>query len=405
MEHKLYGYRWAIVGIFWFVIFAYGANWFALSPLLGEFKTTFGITNTWQTPLLISLIGMFVIFFAWPAGSLIDRKGPKISISIGALFMAIGFGIRPWLLDSFYTLLLSSIIAGIGLAWILVAMAPQMLRWFPHKQASLPVGIAASGLFIGFGTGSLAVPLLVTITTKFYSFLLFGVIAVIAFFVWIIFARDSPPTSPEEQIKVKTMGFTEGLKNVIRSKNAYLYPIIGFFIVGITLVISHFIPMLYSSDPNVKKQGGYIAGFLLYGCALGAFTAPFAAKKYGIKKVTLSVIGGAIILWLIMFFLFYRISYNVTAINWVFIVIIAFLFGICFQASWPLALYSQETEEGVNEGNVGVAASLYISISNIGAAVLPVVFPILFPDYFTHFVGIFVGLLICFLIWCVVKRK
>ena len=252
---------------------------------------------------------------------------------------------------------------------------------------------------------SLFMPLLVTMTTKFYSFLLFGIIAVVAFIVWIILAHDSPSTPPEERKKVQTMGFTEGMKNVFRSKNAYLYPIVGFFIVGITLVISHFIPMLYSSDPTLKKQGGYIAGFLLYGCALGAFTAPFAAKKYGIKKITLSVIGGAIVLWLIMFFLFYTKSYDVTAISWLLIVIIAFLFGVCFQASWPLALYSQETEEGVSEANVGVAASLYISISNIGAAVLPVIFPILFPDNFTHFVAIFVGLLICLLIWGVVKRK
>jgi VIT1/CCC1 family predicted Fe2+/Mn2+ transporter len=84
---------------------------------------------------------------------------------------------------------------------------------------------------------------------------------------------------------------------------------------------------------------------------------------------------------------------------------IAFLFGVCFQASWPLALYSQETEEGVNEANVGIAASLYISISNIGAAVLPVVFPLLFPDSLTNFIAITIGLLICLLIWGVVKRK
>ncbi|MCX6661327.1 MAG: MFS transporter [Euryarchaeota archaeon] len=405
MEQKLYRYRWVIVGIFWLVIFAYGANWFALSPMLGEFKTTFGITNTWQTPLLISLIGMFVIFFAWPAGSLTDRKGPKLSISIGALFMAIWFGIRPWLLDSLYTLLGSSIIAGIGLAWILVAMAPQMLRWFPHKQASLAVGIAASGLFIGFGTGSLCMPLLVSMTSKFNSFLLFGIIAIIACIIWIIFARDSPKTPPEEQKKVQVMGFAEGMKNVLHSKNAFLYPIVGFLIVGITLVISHFIPTLYSFDPNMKKQGGYIAGFLLYGCALGAFTAPFAAKKFGIRKITLSVIGGAIILWLVLFVLFYTNSYDVTALNWILIVFIAFLFGVCFQASWPLALYSQETEEGVSEANVGIAASLYISISNIGAAVLPVIFPILFPDNFTHFIAITIGLLICLLIWGIVKRK
>ena len=405
MEQKLYRYRWVIVSIFWFVIFAYGANWFALSPMLGEFKTTFGITNTWQTPLLLSLIGMFVIFFAWPAGTLTDRKGPKLSISIGALFMAIGFGIRPWLLDSFYSLLVSSIIAGIGLAWILVAMAPQMLRWFPHTHASLPVGIAASGLFIGFGTGSLCMPLLVSMTTKFNSFLVFGILAIVACIIWIVFARDSPKTPPEERKKVQVMGFIEGIKHVFHSKNAYLYPIVGFFIVGITLVISHFIPTLYSSDATLKKQGGYIAGFLLYGCALGAFTAPFAAKKYGIRKITLSVIAGAMILWLVLFFLFYTNSYDVTAINWILIVFIAFLFGVCFQASWPLALYSQETEEGVSEANVGIAASVYISISNIGAAVLPVIFPILFPDNSTHFIAIFVGLLMCLLIWSVVKRK
>lgn len=348
---------------------------------------------------------MFVIFFAWPAGSLTDKKGPKLSISIGALFMAIGFGIRPWLLESFSTLLISSIIAGIGLAWILVAMAPQMLRWFPHKQASLPVGIAASGLFIGFGTGSLFMPMLASITTKFNSFLLFGLLAVIAFIVWIIFAKDSPKTPPEERNKVEKMGFKKGMKHVFHSKNAYLYPIVGFFIVGITLVISHFIPTLYSNDPMMKKQGGYIAGFLLYGCALGAFAAPFTAKKYGIRKITISVITGAILLWLVLFFLFYTTSYDVAAINWILIVFIAFLFGVCFQASWPLALYSQETEEGVNEANVGIAASLYISISNIGAAVLPVIFPILFPDNFSHFVAITIGLLLCLLIWGIVKRK
>jgi MFS family permease len=319
--------------------------------------------------------------------------------------MAIGFGIRPWLLDSFYSLLLSSIIAGIGLAWILVAMAPQMLRWFPQKHASLPIGIAASGLFIGFGTGSLCMPLLVSVTTKYNSFLVFGILAIVACIIWIIFARDSPKTPPEERKKVQVMGFREGIKQVFHSKNAYLYPIVGFFIVGITLVISHFIPTLYSSDSTLKKQGGYIAGFLLYGCALGAFTAPFIAKKYGIRKITLSVIAGAIILWLVLFFLFYTNSYNIGAINWILIVFIAFLFGVCFQASWPLALYSQETEEGVSEANVGIAASVYISISNIGAAVLPVIFPILFPDYFTHFVAIFIGLLICLLVWGVVKRK
>ena len=397
MEQKLYGYRWAVVGIFWFVIFAYGANWFALSPMLKTFEGSFSIPS-WQSHLLLSLIGMFVIFFAWPAGTLIDRKGPKISISIGALFMAIGFGLRPWMLDSFLKLLLSSVIAGIGLAWILVAMAPQMLRWFPHKHASLPVGIAASGLFIGFGTGSLLMPLIpnpADALPGYNGFLIFGILAVIAFFLWLMIAKDHPATPPEERIKIEKMRFAEGMKNVFRSKNAFVYPLIGFFIVGITLVISAFLHQLYPG-----QNGGYVAGLLLYGCAIGAFFAPFLAKKVGLKKVTLAVVIGAVIFWIILFLLNY--SYHV---SWMLMIPVAFLFGVCFQASWPLALYSQETEEGVTDSNVGIAASLYVSISNIGAAVLPVIFPLLFKDVLQNFIAILIGLIICVLLWGVVKRK
>lgn len=396
MEYKVYGYRWAVVGVFWFVIFAYGANWFALSPMLKTFEGSFNVPS-WESHLLISLIGMFVIFFAWPAGTLIDRRGPKISISIGAVFMALGFGLRPWLLSSFYMVLLSSIIAGIGLAWILVALAPQMLRWFPHKQASLPVGIAASGLFIGFGTGSLLMPLIPNPTAAYpgyNGFLTFGVLAVIALLVWLILAKDHPETPPEERITVEKMKFSEGMKRIFTSKNAFLYPFIGFFIVGITLVISAFLHQLYPG-----QNGGYIAGLLLYGCAVGAFFAPFIAKKIGLKKVTLSVVFGAIIFWLIVFYLNYYYD-----ASWLLIVPIAFLFGVFFQASWPLALYSQETEKGVSESNVGIAASLYISVSNIGAAVLPVIFPILFPSPLTTFIAVLAGLIICLLLWGVTKR-
>ncbi len=43
MEYKLYKYRWTVVAAFWIVIFAYGANWFALSPMLETFESNFGI--------------------------------------------------------------------------------------------------------------------------------------------------------------------------------------------------------------------------------------------------------------------------------------------------------------------------------------------------------------------------
>ncbi|MBN1280478.1 MAG: MFS transporter [Candidatus Thermoplasmatota archaeon] len=397
MEHRLYRYRWAIVAAYWYLIFAFGVNWFALSPLIHTFETNFQLPS-WESHLIISSIGMFVIFFAWPAGSLIDRKGPKLSISIGGLFMAIGFGARPWLLTSFETTLLSSVIAGIGLGWILVAMGPQMLRWFPSKNAGLPVGISASGLFIGFGTGSLLMQLFTpekTTTQVYNGFLSFGLLAVTAFFLWVLIARDSPPSPPEDRQTPQTMKFSQGMKQILSSKNAYLYPFIGFFIVGITLVISGFLHGLYPST-----EGGYIAGFLLYGCACGAFLAPFLAKNFGLKRVMLIAVGGSVLFWCIFFVFIYYI-----AVVWFVILLLMFLFGACFQASWPLALYSQETEKGVTGANVGIAASLYISLSNVGAAVLPVLFPILFPTQMATFLAVFVAIIICMVLWGVTKKR
>jgi len=396
METKVSSYRWAVVALFWLVIFAYGANWFALSPMLKTYETQFTIPN-WESHLLISLIGMFVIFFAWPAGTLIDKRGPKLSITIGALFMAIGFGIRPWMLGSFTSLMITSIIAGIGLAWILVALAPQMLRWFPSKHAGLPVGIAASGLFIGFGTGSLVMPVINTMlneTNGYTAYLLFGILSIVTFLLWAAFAKDHPATPPEERPAVTKMKFAEGMKNIFTQRNAYLYPFIGFFVVGTTLVISAFTHGLYPGE-----KGGYIAGLLLYGCAIGAFIAPFAMKRLGLKRITLSVVVGALVFWLIFYAL------NAGGTSWMLIALVTFLFGICLQASWPLALFCQETEQGVNEANVGIAASLYISISNIGAAVLPVIFPILFKTTQATFIAVAAGIFVCLLLWIGVKRR
>jgi len=53
---------------------------------------------------------------------------------------------------------------------------------------------------------------------------------------------------------------------------------------------------------------------------------------------------------------------------------------------------------------VGIAASLYISISNIGAAVLPVIFPILFPTQIATFIAVLAGPIICILLWAVTKK-
>ncbi|MCD6222755.1 MAG: hypothetical protein J7K12_03625, partial [Thermoplasmata archaeon] len=74
------------------------------------------------------------------------------------------------------------------------------------------------------------------------------------------------------------------------------------------------------------------------------------------------------------------------------------------QAGWPIALHSQETEKGVTKENEGIASSLFISISNVGGAVLPVLTGYLEKSIAMAFAGIAAYILACFILWIAVRR-
>lgn len=380
-------YKWIVLATFWLLIFSYGASWFAVAPILHNIETkylqTYSISiQHMLSHLLLSIIGLFVVFFAWPAGHLVDKKGAKISSLIGSLFMLIGFGSRAFLLQNYWEILTSTIIAGFGLAWILVALAPMMLQWFEEK-ASLAIGLTSSGLFLGFSFGSVISPYILDKYGFNSVFKFFALLVLISFLIWTIAGKD------RKKMEVKRISFREGIKQIMVSKNALLYPFIGFFIVGSTLSASALMPSLHHF-----KEVGPLISIMLFGCAIGAFSFPYIAHKYGIKKIAFLVMLLAIISWA----LFYIIS------SYSFLLLMSFLFGVFLQAGWPIALHSQETEKGVTKENEGIASSLYISISNVGGALLPVLTGYLEKNVDVAFIGVAIYLIACLILWAFVRR-
>ncbi|KAA0006828.1 MAG: MFS transporter [Thermoplasmata archaeon] len=381
-------YGWVVAGVFWLLIFSYGLNWFAVAPLLKDLESMYGIGGA-ESHLLLSIIGLFVVFFAWPAGRIVDKKGPRYSVLIGALLMVIGFAGRIWLNDSYPKILLATSIAGFGLAWILVALAPQMIQWFKEK-ASLAIGVVSSGLFIGFGTASLLSPYIKNIYGLNAVYTSFAVLSLIALLLYLIFGKD------REKAEKESVGIIEGFRGVFSSKNAILYSLIGFFIVGSTLSASALLPKIAINSGMSEVQGGNIISAMLFGSALGAFAFPYVANKYGVKRSSLLIAILGVILWLV-----FRVNPPFAIY-----LLISFLFGVCLQATWPVALHCQETEKGVNEKNVGIAASLYISVSNVGGAILPVAIGKVADQSLNNaFILLLAYLVIFTILWGIVKRK
>lgn len=379
--------KWTVLISFWLLIFSYGANWFSVAPLLKDLEKEYGIGGA-ESHLLLSIIGLFVIFFAWPAGNVVDKKGPRLSVIIGSSFMIVGFVGRIWLNGNYFQLLFVTSIGGMGLAWILVSLAPQMIQWFEEKS-SLAIGLTSSGLFIGFGTASFLSPYINQNYGMDAVYKFFALLAVLSFLIYLGFGKDKGVIIKE---KAK---FSEGIKSIFSSRNAIIYPFIGFFIVGGTLSASALLPKLLEESGLGEIEGGNIISLMLFGSALGAFAFPYVAYKYGVKKTVLTVAIFSILFWLTFYLEFSFAIY----------LFIAFLFGIFLQASWPVALHCQETEEGVNERNEGVAASLYISISNVGGATLPVIVGELADvSLKIAFIAILGYMLSILLLWSIVKK-
>ena len=379
--------KWAVLASFWILIFSYGANWFSVAPLLKDLEEEYGIGGA-ESHLLLSIIGLFVIFFAWPAGDIVDKKGPRASAIIGSLFMVLGFAGRVWLNGNYFQLLFVTSIGGIGLAWILVALAPQMIQWFKDKS-SLAIGLASSGLFVGFGTASFLSPYINQDYGINAVYKLFALLAILAFVIYLAFGKDKGVVRKEKA------RFLEGIKSVFSSRNAIIYPFIGFFIVGGTLSASALLPKLLEESGLGEVKGGNVIGVMLFGCALGAFAFPYVAHKYGVKKTTLTVAFLSLLFWMTFYL----------DLSFAIYLLIAFLFGIFLQSSWPVALHCQETEKGVNERNEGVAASLYISISNVGGAILPVIVGKLADASLENaFIAILAYVIAILLLWGMIKK-
>jgi FLVCR family feline leukemia virus subgroup C receptor-related protein len=396
MEYKLYRYRWVVLATFWFVMFTYGASWFATAPLLSHFVEDFSISNA-TAAWLLSIIGLLVVFLAFPAGYLVDRKGPRVCTVLGTFFAVVGFGIRPWMIHSYGTMLLSSIIAGFGLAEIMVSLAPVMLRWFPKKNASTSIGIASSGLFVGFGTGSLLSPVLVESFSIQKMYMFYSMLCVMAFIIWVVLGKDKPETPPEKIEKISKVGIVDGIKAITNTKLSYIYPLIGFMITGITITVSHFIPHFLEEFLSFSGfKLGLTTGLIFFGCAIGAFFCPVLASKNKGKNIGFVTILFATILWFVLF---------KTPAGLVFVV--CFIFGFFLQGSWPIALSMQETEKGVNPSNEGVAAGMYMVGSNVGAALIPVA-----VGFASDNAGLkggaimtFVFFVVCCILWFVVFLK
>jgi len=288
-EYKLYGYRWVVLASFMLVNLAIQVLWISYAPISSLAASFYGV-NDLKVGLLAMLFMIAFLPLSFPVSWAIDTIGFKKSVSIGVILMGI-FGLVRGLAGKNFTLVfISTIFLAISQPFLLNSWTKIAALWFSTEESATAVGLVTLSNLLGTATGMALTPILIEkLTIPFVQFI-YGGFAFLSALIFIIFAREKPPTPPcSEGQEVRAL-MLDGLKHAFKVKSFLIYLLISFIGMGIFNGVLTWIENIIRPRGFNPIQAGTLGALILVGGILGALIMPiFSDRKK--KRVPFIFLG------------------------------------------------------------------------------------------------------------------
>ena len=287
-QYKIYPYRWVVLAAFMFINLTIQILWISYAPITGPAAEYYGVTD-----LQIGLLAMsFMIAFiplSIPVSWVIDTYGFRIAVSIGAILMGV-FGILRGLAGENYTLVLWSTF-GLAVAqpFLLNAWTKVPANWFAIEERATAVGIVTLGNLIGTALGMVLTPILLESTSIATIQLIYGGIAAFSAVIFLIFARETPPTPPcPPGMEVRAL-MLDGLKHAFTVKPLWFSLLVSFIGLGIFNGITTWIENIIRPRGFTPTDAGTLGALMIVGGVIGAVVIPAFSDKQRKRQLFLYI--------------------------------------------------------------------------------------------------------------------
>jgi MFS family permease len=351
-EVKVYGYRWVVLLAYMFISLTMQIFWICYAPITKVAGQTLGVSDM-EIGLLAMLFMYIYIPLSVPASWAIDTWGFKKSVALGAVMMGV-FGLLRGIFTQDYTL---TLIMTIGLA----AAQPLFLNsgtklaanWFPLGERATIIGIGGMAGLLGIVIGQIATPFMLTAWGMANTMLIYGIVGAISAMLFLIFAKDKPPTPAGYEERVLML---DGLKHILKMRDFYLLAFIIFVINAIFNGVSTWVEVIVRPKGMDVEQAGLIGGLLMIGGIVGFFVLPPISDKTRKRKPVF--MAGAL---LSIPFLVLMAFVN----SFTFLAVVTFLMGLFIMGVIPVALqYATEicypAPEGTSMGLFTLAGQISV---------------------------------------------
>ena len=282
-KFKLYGYRWVVLGVFMFINLTIQTLWISFAPITGPAAEFYGVTDL-QIGLLSMVFMIAFIPFSIPASWVIDTYGFRLAVGIGAVFMGI-FGLVRGFAGANYSLVLWSTI-GIAVAqpFLLNAWTTVPAKWFPVDSRATAVGLVTLANLVGVALGMVLTPMLVETMPIASVQMIYGGIAAFSSVLFLILARETPPTPPCAAGEETRALMLDGLKNAIKIKPFWFFLIVSFVGLGIFNGLTTWVEAIIRPRGFTPSDAGTLGALLIVGGLVGAVLLPALSDKQGKRQ-------------------------------------------------------------------------------------------------------------------------
>ncbi len=278
VKYKLYGYRWVVLAVFMFVNLAIQMLWITYAPITVLAAKFYGVTD-----LQIGLLSMvFMIAFvplSIPASWVIDTYGFRVAVGIGVSLMGV-FGLLRGFAGTNYTLVLWSTI-GIAAAqpFLLNAWTTVPAKWFPVETRATAVGLVTLANLVGTALGMVLTPVLAETMPISTIQLIFGGVAAFSSALFLLMARETPPTHPCAPGEVSRALMLDGLKHALKVKPFWLYLLVSFIGLGIFNGLTTWVEAIIRPRGFTPTDAGTLGALMIAGGLAGAVILPALSDR------------------------------------------------------------------------------------------------------------------------------
>ena len=283
-NYGVYRYRWVVLSIYMYVAALTQMYWLNFAAIDTYLEKNLNITAM-SVGLLTLVFPLVQVVLTMPAGMIIDRKGFKYGVGIGALFTGIFAMLRLVNPESYTVLLISQIGIAIGQPFILNGVTKLAVTWFPEKEEATAVGLGSLALFIGMMVALGATPILVETIGLQSMLLLYGVMGIVGIALFYILVKSRPETAPRKIEEVEELSSWQGIKSILKIKDFVILGFIALIGIGVFNGLATWLEKILNELHQIPMtDAGTIAAVLILSGMLGCIIIPMVSDKIMRRK-------------------------------------------------------------------------------------------------------------------------